>query len=123
MNRGDFYFFIEDPHCDENYPLVDLYLTKDNLHISLDVPGVSRDSFDIKIDSGYIEIWGTRKEPESFSKATHFYKLESFYGNFKRRIQFPVEVEIDKATMTLEAGVLVITIPRSKPMVIEIPVE
>lgn len=124
MRRGDYYFLIEDPcHREDSYPAVDVYLTEEEIYLLLDVPGIPRESLEIKMDAGYVEISGSRNEPESFSQTTHFYKLESFFGSFRRRILLPVEAEFDKAVITLADGVLKIRIPRLRLKVIEIPVQ
>ena len=124
--KGSFFFidaerFIKDE--EGTYPLVDFLLTDDDVYILAEVPGIDRESLDIKIDSGIVEIRGVKREPSFFSNATHFYKLESFYGCFSRKIVLPVSVVGDKARIFLGDGVLRICIPRLKQTILEIPVE
>ncbi len=126
MIRDRFYFMLEGGPMggeDEAYPLVDLLVTPQEVCLLAEVPGIPRQALDLKIEEDCVEIRGRRSEPEFFAKAIHFYKLESFYGFFERRITLPVEVEPRDAKVNLSDGVLRIRIPRRRPKVIEIPVK
>lgn len=126
MRRDRFYFMFEGWPIrgeDEAYPLVDLLLTHQEVCLLAEVPGVPRQALDVEIDENHVEIRGRRCEPEFFAKATHFYKLESFYGFFERRIALPVEVEPRDVKVNLCDGVLHIRIPRRRHKVVEIPVK
>lgn len=126
MRRDRFYFRVEEGPVrgdDEAYPPVDLLLTAEDVCLLAEVPGISRDALEVKVDDDHVKIRGRRCEPEFFAKATHFYKLESFYGVFERHIPLPVEVEPRDAKVTISDGVLKILIPRRRPKVIEIPVQ
>ncbi|MBD3284753.1 Hsp20 family protein, partial [candidate division WOR-3 bacterium] len=91
--------------------------------IMAEVPGIPKDSLEVKINKDYVEIAGVRKEPDFFTRATHFYKLETYYGCFRRRFTLPVEIDTQKAKIVLIDGILTISIPRLKKRVIQIPVE
>ncbi len=125
MNKGQFYFLLDgsSPQGDDEYPRVDLILTSDTVCLLVETPGVSKESLEVSIENKHVVIKGSRKEPDFFSKATHFYKLESFYGIFKRQIPVPADVDVEKAKVEYHNGVLQILIPRSKPNVIEIPID
>lgn len=126
MRRDRFYFMLEGGTVrgeDEAYPLVDLLLTPDEVCLLAEVPGVPRQALDVKIEEDCVEIRGRRCEPELFAKATHFYKLESFYGFFERRIALPVETDSANAKVSLCDGVLRIRIPIRRPKVVQIPVK
>lgn len=126
MRKGQVYFLLDESAQrgeEATYPRVDLFLTKDEVFLLAEVPGVSREVLEVKIDRGFVEIRGIRREPESCCNATQFYKFESFYGSFERKIPLPCEVDSDSANVSLKDGVLEIKIPRHVPRIIEIPVE
>lgn len=126
MNKSSFFFLSDDAGIygsQDTYPPVDLLLTGQELCLMVEVPGIPRENLEIRLDKNYLEIKGTRCEPEAFKKATHFYKLESFYGTFRRRIAIPVEVEPEKIRLELADGILHIHIPRRRKRVVEIPVD
>ncbi|MBN2378870.1 Hsp20/alpha crystallin family protein [candidate division WOR-3 bacterium] len=109
--------------AEETYPLVDFLLTEDEVCILAEVPGIPKESLEVTVTAEHVEIRGKKKEPESFANATHFYKLESFYGCFRRRITLPVKVETEYIKTSLVDGILDIRIPRSRRRIIEIPVD
>ncbi len=126
MRKGCFYLRVSDVSItgqEDDFPRVDLVLTEDHVLLLAEVPGISRDSLEVKVDNHYVNLRGGRAEPETFAQATHFYKLESFYGTFQRSIKLPVEVDAERAQVSLENGVLRILVPRHRPRVVEIPVE
>lgn len=126
MRKGQVYFFVNDSMVrgeDENFPRVDLFLTKEEVYLIAEVPGVSDKALEVKILKERVEIRGVRHEPESCASATQFYKLESFYGTFERKIVLPCEVDPSQAQVKLKDGILEIRIPRHVPRIVEIPVE
>ncbi len=126
MRKGQVYFLLDESAQrgeEATYPRVDLFLTKDEVFLLAEVPGVSTQMLEVKIEKGFVDIRGIRREPDSCGNAIRFYKLESFYGSFERRIHLPCEVDADSANVSLKDGILEIRIPRHVPRIIEIPVE
>jgi HSP20 family protein len=125
--RNDYFYFRVSPGEakgeEETYPPVDLLLTAEEVCLLADVAGIPRQALEVKIDRGQVIIRGCRTEPGFFSNATHFYKLESFYGKFERRVPLPVEVDDSGTKVNLVDGVLEIRIPRHRPRIVEIPVD
>ncbi len=126
MMRDHFYFMIEEGAAkgeNEPYPVVDLLLTAEEVCLLAEVPGIPRKALQVKVYEDHVELRGRKLEPEFFSKATHFYKLESFYGVFERHVPLPVRVEVANARIELADGILKVRIPRHRPKIIEIPIK
>lgn len=125
--RNDYFYFRvstgESRGDEESYPPVDLLLTAEEVCLMAEVPGIPRKALEVKITEGYVIIKGCKKEPAFFAQTTHFYKLESFYGRFERRVPLPVEVDDSAIKVNLTDGILEIRIPRHRPRIVEIPVD
>jgi len=105
------------------FPPLDIYETKKDVIVTLDIPGINPKDVNISIVDEKIIIKGERLKEEE-SKDETCYRTERVYGTFQRIIQLPTDVVGDMAKATYKDGVLKITIPKS-PKVIpkEIKVE
>jgi len=120
------FFYIEERYFSERgpwVPPVDLFLTEDHVMIFAELPGISKEDVEIIVSSHTVEIRGIKREPREFQYALNFYKLESSYGSFTRRIGVPCDIIADEAETEFENGVLKIKIPIKKKRVVEIPIE
>ena len=102
-------------------PPVDIFETEDALTVIADLPGVSKDDVDIRVEDDILTIKGKSdyKRPQSMI-------LEEFdlHGYFR---QFQLSDEVDQSKITAETknGVLTITLPKaekSKPKRIKVNV-
>lgn len=92
-------------------PAMDAY-TKDNeLHVRLEVPGIDPDAdVDIEVDNGILRVSGERRHEET-TEGNGWFRRESRYGRFERRVGLPEGVSADDISASYEAGILDITIP------------
>lgn len=93
----------------------DIELTEDQSQYVLkaDLPGVSKDEVQLNFTGNVLEIKGARKV-EKERKEKGFYHSECRYGSFQRVIEFPTEIQSDKAKATYKDGVLELTVPKSE---------
>ncbi len=120
------FFFIEERFFKERaswIPPVDLFLTDNHVMIFAELPGIQKEDIEVTVSTDYVEIRGIKREPEEFRDAIHFYKLESSYGSFVRRIGIPCKVIADETETEFTNGILKIKIPIKKKREIEIPIE
>jgi HSP20 family protein len=86
---------------------------KDEVLITLDVPGVTRDAIKVAVSQGFLEVTGTRQvrppEDESRFKLRH---VEYPCGTFRRTIPLPLGAHTDGLEARVREGVLEIRIPR-----------
>ena len=92
-------------------PALDAY-TKDNeLHVRLEVPGIDPDAdVEIEVENGVLRVSGERRHEEQ-SEGEGWFRRESRYGRFERRIGLPEGVNAGDVSASYDAGILDITIP------------
>lgn len=111
----DFDRVIEQRHpwaTADNYPRTNLNDTGDNLEVIVEVPGVSKDDINVKIQGNYLELSGkrTREVPEGYT----VHRTEREANSFSRSFTLPYEVDADKVTASLHNGILTMSLPKSE---------
>jgi HSP20 family protein len=92
-------------------PFVDMYETKDDLVLTVEVPGVSEKDVSVSITGDLLSIRGERRfDPEV--KDQSYLHLERVYGKFERTVQLPMPVQADKVKATYRDGLLEIRLPK-----------
>ena len=91
-------------------PRMDMYETIQNLIISVDLAGASREDFSVKMRNDTLIIEGTINNPQS-EKGIQVISRERFYGSFMRKIPIPEVYNLNQLQAVFERGILVITIP------------
>jgi HSP20 family protein len=105
-------------------PLVDMYETKDDLHIAFEVPGVREKDVSVSITGDLLTVKGERKWGSEQTDDS-YHRLERVYGKFERSVALPVPVQADKVKAAYRDGVLEIRLPKAeevKPKEIKIDV-
>jgi HSP20 family protein len=105
-------------------PLVDMYETKDDLHIAFEVPGVREKEVSVSITGDLLTVKGERKWGSEQTDDS-YHRLERVYGKFERSVALPVPVQADKVKAAYRDGVLEIRLPKAeevKPKEIKIDV-
>jgi HSP20 family protein len=92
-------------------PLVDMYETKDDLFVTLELPGVREKDVHVSITGDMLTVKGERRF-ESDVKDEGHYRLERVYGKFERSMPLPIPVQADKVKATYRDGVLEIRLPK-----------
>lgn len=94
-------------------PPLDVYEDKENLFVTLEVPGLRKEDFDIALHDGVLSVSGERKLEERRQK-TAGYRTERFNGRFQRSVTLPKAVQADKVRAAYRDGVLTVTLPISE---------
>ncbi|MGJ8455779.1 Hsp20/alpha crystallin family protein [Pseudothermotoga sp. U03pept] len=106
-------------------PDIDVYETNDSVVIEVEVPGMDKKDFEVKVEDGLLRISGEKKLERE--KENRNYKVvERCYGKFERTLSLPEYVEADKVKAKYEDGVLTITLPKKedkKAKVVDVKVE
>ena len=103
---------------------VDIVEDKDNLLVTVDLPGLTKDDVHVSIQDNTLTIRGERKS-ESEKKESNFYHRERVYGSFSRTIELPTTVDSTKVAANFRDGVLHVTLPKAeeaKPKEIKVSV-
>lgn len=113
----------EETRSHERYitPPVDIYETADGLVVKADLPGVSKEGLDVRVENNLLTIRG---------KAAHAAPGDSVYReyelvNFFRQFELNERVDQSKISADLKHGVLTLNLPKAeeaKPRKIEVKV-
>jgi HSP20 family protein len=105
-------------------PPADMYASKDDLILKLELPGVSEKDVTVSITGDVLMVKGERRF-EQETKEQDLLHVERTYGKFERLIQLPFAVQSDRVKATYRDGVLEIRLPKAdelKPKEIKIDI-
>jgi len=100
-------------------PVVDIYENDDEILLHADMPGVTKNDIEIKVDNGNLEISGVRTLKTS--GAVNWVEFGEI--DYRRTFSVPQTIDIEKVNAELKDGVLRLHLPKSesaKPRQIEI---
>ncbi len=114
MNKTiDNFFNRELSFGTEWQPAVDVAETESDITVKAEIPGIDPKDIDISITGDKLTLKGEKKEEkEKVGKCYH--RVESSYGSFKRVIDLPVSVDVEKVVAKGENGLLEITLPKKE---------
>ena len=118
------FFPAEKPGSSTWSPTLDVYDDQNAFTVSLEVPGLKKEDFEISFHDGVLSIAGERRE-EKENDGRECFRRERFFGRFARTVTLPAEVQSDRITAAYQNGVLTVTLPKAekaKPKHIEVSV-
>jgi HSP20 family protein len=92
-------------------PVADIYETKDELVIKLDLPGMNEKDIQVSITGDFLSVKGQRLQTQEV-KQESYYRTERWTGKFERIFQLPIPVQADKVRAAYREGVLTVTLPK-----------
>lgn len=106
-------------------PPIDVYDSKDNLLVRVDLPGIEKNDVDISIQENTLTIKGEKKRSMDV-KEENCYRSERSFGNFNRALSLSTQVDTGKASAHFNDGILELVLPKKeevKPKQIKIDVD
>ena len=107
--------FGRNPESDDNVfdwvPAVDVVEGKDRFVLRADLPGVSVDDIDLRMEDGILSIAGSRAR-ESQDEAGGVQRFERSTGRFFRRFTLPETADAENVSARSANGILEIVIPK-----------
>lgn len=94
-------------------PAVNVLENKDDYRLSLAVPGMKKDDFNIDIEGNMLTI-SCEKEEKKEEKEAKFTRKEYNYTSFSRSFTLPEEVNREKIDAKYEDGVLRLVMPKKE---------
>lgn len=91
-------------------PAVDLYETADQYVVSVELPGLSRDDFQIAVQDGKVILRGQR--PARPATSEQFHRVERGHGHFSRTFTLPQPIDDTGIVADLRNGILTVTLPK-----------
>lgn len=92
-------------------PPVDIEETSDRLVVRAEIPGMSPDEIDVRVENGVLTIRGERRF-ESERRDRNFHRVERSYGTFSRSFTLPTTVDTENVSARYEQGILELEMPR-----------
>ena len=100
-------------------PVCDVFGREGDLVVHLEVPGIDPEKdVKIQIEDDVLVIRGERSTKKEIDEKD-YYRMESAYGSFERRLPIPEGVKEDEIVATYSEGVLEIVLPGAAPKVEE----
>jgi HSP20 family protein len=92
-------------------PSVDIFENKDQIVLEAELPGMSREDFDLSIENNVITLRGERRF-EKKDDSDNYHRVERSYGSFTRSFTLPQTVSVEGATAEYRNGVLRVSLPK-----------
>jgi HSP20 family protein len=108
----------------DSSPALDIHEDKENLVVTVELPGMKKENIDVSLHDGCLSISGERKSEEKLEKA-EVYRSERFFGRFQRTVSLPAPVNAAQIRAQYKDGVLTVTLPKAeeaKPKQIDVQV-
>jgi len=96
-----------------NVPAVNITDNKDDFKVSLAVPGMKKDDFNIDVEGNMLTI-SCEKEDKKEEKDARYTRKEYNYSSFSRSFTLPDEVNREKIDASYDDGVLKLTLPKKE---------
>lgn len=105
-------------------PPLDIYETKDDLVVAVELPGVREKDVQLSLVGDTLSLRGVR-QPDAEVREENYHRIERWSGPFERHVQLPIPVQADRVRASYRDGVLEIRLPKVeeiKPREIKIQV-
>ncbi len=106
-------------------PRVDMYSTRDELVIEVELPGVKREDIELSLFKNTIRVKAIKYETVE-EENQNYVCMERAFGRIYRSIEIPFPVDTGRIKATYKNGILTVAIPRiedRRVSVRHIPVE
>jgi HSP20 family protein len=95
------------------FPPVNFHVTADDAIVEMAIPGVKPDEINIAVTGDTLTVSGEVKRQRQ-SEAGQPYFQEIYEGQFQRSFTLPFPVDSDKASASVENGMLTLTLPKAE---------
>lgn len=105
-------------------PAVDIYETENELVVKADLPEVSENDLDVRIENNTLTIRGERKFEKKVEEENYL-RVERTYGSFSRSFSMPNTLNTEAIKAEYKNGVLTVELPKraeSKPKQVKVNV-
>jgi HSP20 family protein len=93
-------------------PRTNLYDSGDALQVVAEVPGLSKEDLNIRIQGNYLELSGKRNSDAPKGYKAH--RVERDTSSFTRSFTLPSDVDADKIEAVLKDGLLTLVMPKAE---------
>ena len=101
----------ERTHASAWVPATDIFALGDDLVIRVELAGVDPEDVDVRFSHGVLTLSGTRT-PGTRDADAEFLIRERYYGEFRRVITLPDDIDPDQISAEFEDGLVEVTVKR-----------
>ena len=102
-------------HSAERVPAAEVHETEGGYSINLELPGVARDSIDVKATDRNLVVTAERRAPEADAAGTPVLS-EIRYGTWSRSFRFPGGIDRESISASYRDGLLTVTAAKAQTM-------
>jgi HSP20 family protein len=105
-------------------PETDAYETPDSLVFEMELPGLSQDAIELRVDGDQLVVEGERSLDREHP-GDQFHRVERTYGRFCRRFQLPSNVDREHVEAEYRLGVLTVRLSKNEsgpPKPLKVPI-
>jgi len=95
-------------------PNVDVYETKDNFIVIVELAGVKESDIRLTVDRDVFTIEGGRSKVRETSEKRIYHRIEIAGGPFKKSIRLPVAIDTKGIKASYEDGLVEVILPKAK---------
>lgn len=92
-------------------PNVDIYESENEIILEAELPGLSREDFEVSIENNVITLRGNR-EFNKREEGDNYHRVERAYGAFTRSFSLPRSISAESTTADFRNGVLKVSLPK-----------
>ena len=94
-------------------PSINVAETEKTYEVSVDLPGMKAEDFNLEFKDGQLWISGERKH-ETEEKGKTYHRVERSYGQFRRVITLGTDIDADHVDAEYKDGVLNVRVPKAQ---------
>lgn len=94
-------------------PRVDVVETDNEFEVTVDLPGLKAEDFEVEFENGSLVIRGEKKE-EKEERGKTYHRIERYTGEFRRMIPLPSTVDTEHTEAEYTDGVLRVRVPKTE---------
>ena len=105
---------VDSDDFDQWTPSFNLSETPDDLNLSVELPGISKEDISIKVEDNILKLTGEKSSVQGGSEGgqvTHV--RERSFGAFSRAVRLPKTVDASRISAELRNGILEVTLPKA----------
>jgi len=95
------------------YPLMNVYDDKDNIIVTAELPGLTKDQVDITYSDGILTVSG-KQQPLAKGKNMTVIRKERSEGDFEKTVRLPTKIKQDAIKASFSNGILTISMPKAE---------
>lgn len=92
-------------------PRVDVFENSDSLVLEAELPGMTKDDFELSFENNMLTLKGERRF-EKKDEGDNYHRIERGYGSFARSFTLPPTVTAEGAKAEFENGILHVSLPK-----------